>query len=243
MARSEKCECRSPNHGHEVGACSNEATETDRLCKTCHDAAAEEAIQAIPVFASSTELPPGYALRALPGIYTVTGQPTTLLPEHHPFYAIVGRVISEWSHVEHILDETIWGLLGASDEKSQVLAACVTSQIMGVGPRCKAILTLCGALGIDNAISNPFKNIMHNSHDTNEWRNRYVHDYWVMMSEPGKATQFRAMSYRDQRFGFVEISKDEIQKNLEKIRDFQKTATNGRVAVLAAFAALSKKHA
>jgi hypothetical protein len=34
------------------------------------------------------------------------------LPEDHPFYALVGRVASEWAHLEHILDTTIWDLLG-----------------------------------------------------------------------------------------------------------------------------------
>lgn len=73
-----------------------------------------------------------------------------------------------------------------------------------------------------------------------DWRNRYVHDYWVL-SEPGKATQFRAMSYKDQRFGLVEISKDEINETLQKIRKFQERASNLRAPALAAFAALPKK--
>jgi hypothetical protein len=33
------------------------------------------------------------------------------LPEDHPFYALVGRVASEWAHLEHIVDLTIWELL------------------------------------------------------------------------------------------------------------------------------------
>src|SRR5580700_5640440 len=53
------------------------------------------------------------------------------LPEEHPFYSVVGRVASEWSHLEHILDLTIWEIIGIRPE----IAACVTSQILGVNPR------------------------------------------------------------------------------------------------------------
>jgi len=46
----------------------------------------------------------------------VAGTPAALLqppklPEEQPFYALVGGGFLEWSHLEHILDTTIWDLL------------------------------------------------------------------------------------------------------------------------------------
>jgi hypothetical protein len=97
-------------------------------------------------------------------------------------------------------------------------------------------MTLCAARGLSEPIHKPYKALMSESYDTGDWRNRYVHDCWVM-SDPSKATQFRAMSYKDQRFGLVEINKDDVNKTLKKIREFQQRATNLRAAALVAFAA------
>ena len=60
------------------------------------------------------------------------------LPEDHPFYALVGRVASEWAHLEHIIDLTIWKLLDVDDR----LGACLTAQYPGVGHRL-VTMTLC----------------------------------------------------------------------------------------------------
>ncbi len=60
------------------------------------------------------------------------------LPSDHPFYANVGRVASEWAQLEHLLDTVIWAFLQDKDAH----LACITSQVMGFGPRCKAILAL-----------------------------------------------------------------------------------------------------
>jgi hypothetical protein len=170
-----------------------------------------------------------------------SGMPETLrqlptLPDEDPFYALVGRVASEWAHLEHILDTTIWELLGGKTE----LVACVTSQIMGVASRCKAIITLCAVHGLDDdSVQRPFRKLMGDSYDTADWRNRYVHDYWVVEPTKEKASQFRAMSYKDPRFGIVEISKEEINKVLEKIRELQERASKLRSSVRVALVAVA----
>jgi hypothetical protein len=62
----------------------------------------------------------------------------TVAPDGHPIYALVGRVASGWSHVEHTLDEIIWELAGIEPIKG----AAMTAQIMGAYSRFKAILAL-----------------------------------------------------------------------------------------------------
>jgi hypothetical protein len=37
----EKCKCPTEGHGHKAGQCDQLATEPDRMCKPCHDKAAE----------------------------------------------------------------------------------------------------------------------------------------------------------------------------------------------------------
>jgi hypothetical protein len=41
-----KCRCPSETHGHKAGKCDQLATEPDRMCKPCHDSAADEAVNA-----------------------------------------------------------------------------------------------------------------------------------------------------------------------------------------------------
>lgn len=239
---SNKCQCQSSSHDHKPGECTKEAYR-ENLCNECYQ---HELDARATAFRQPDDFLPRRSNRSFEAVMdswwqaTPMGMPATLrlLPEEHPFYALIGRVASEWAHIEHILDTTIWGLFEADHE----LVACVTSQMMGVAPRCKAIITLCVVRGLNESIWKPYRALMSDSYDTGDWRNRYVHDHWVM-SEPGKATQFRAMSYKDQRFGLVEISKDEINKTLGKIREFQERASYLRADVLAAFAALPKKPA
>jgi hypothetical protein len=161
------------------------------------------------------------------------------LPEEHPFYALVGRVASEWSHLEHILDTTIWGLLGTSEE----LTACVTSQIMGVGPRCKAIMTLGFARKVPENTLTPYRKLMGASHTTADWRARFVHDPWYIEAGSEDASQFRAMPYVDMRFGKHDIDKTELEATIQRIRDLQNRASDLRKDVLSAFEALSKNTA
>jgi hypothetical protein len=77
------------------------------------------------------------------GTFSVTGMKATMsvhgpMTPDNPFYANIGRVASEWSHLEHTLDLIVWDLC----DQQPRLTACITAQIMGVGGRCKAILSL-----------------------------------------------------------------------------------------------------
>ena len=167
----------------------------------------------------------------------------TPLPTDHPFYGLVGRVASEWSHLEHILDLVIWDLaswrvggLGAN------VVACITSQIMGVGPRCKAIISL-GRIYLldDKAVLHPFRALMSRSYELADRRARIVHDPWYIDVDLKQPSQFRAMPYSDPHYGQRDITDAEIAKLIEGIRGLQKTAGELRAVVQAALAASTKK--
>lgn len=158
------------------------------------------------------------------------------LPAEHPFYALVGRVASEWAHLEHILDLVIWDLAGwgiASIPNNRL--ATITSQIMGVPPRCKVIIALGRTHNLDyKTYLKPFAVLMNDSYSVADWRARWIHDPWYNdTGSPGAPAQFRAMPYRDQRFGIHEIDQAELDKTLDQIRELQRTAGALRVAVQA----------
>jgi hypothetical protein len=150
------------------------------------------------------------------------------LPDDHPFYNMVGRVASEWSHLEHVLDQIIWDLLlSRTKEWFPVNAlACVTAQIMGVGPRCKAIISLAAHCELNESrVIKPFRSLMGASYQLADQRARIVHDPWYIETGSGAPAQFRAMPYSDPKYGFTEITGTEINNLIEAIRDLQKRAS------------------
>jgi hypothetical protein len=159
------------------------------------------------------------------------------LPDDHPFYGIVGRVASEWSHVEHILDAIIWKLAGTGQNK----AACITSQIMGVGPRCKAIHNLCKLHGLQASTLKKIRALMSDSYPIADLRARVVHDPWYIDTGTESPGQFRAMPYSDPQYGHLDISKMEIEATLIAIHKIRDQATNLRKQIHAEFEALHKR--
>jgi hypothetical protein len=158
------------------------------------------------------------------------------LPENHPFYAAVGRIASEWSHIEHLLDQTIWDLAGINAQ----VGACITSQIMGVGPRCKAIITLGIGCGMSKSLQKKFRTLMSDSYSTAVYRARAVHDPWYA-SLSGKPAQFKAMPYDDPRFGIKDVEQSDLDEDLKKILALQNRANELRVKLAAELAASREK--
>ncbi len=176
------------------------------------------------------------------GEYAVVGYPATFavhapLPKDHPFYAVVGRIASEWSHIEHILDMIIWELARIDPQAG----ACITSAIMGVGPRCRVILTLGAMRGLKEATLKRFKTLMSNSFGVAELRARVVHDPWYIEKSSEQPAQFKAMSYSDKRYGLQDITLAELEDTTAKIQKLQTTASKLRATVLDELAALPKK--
>jgi hypothetical protein len=238
-----QCQCQADHH-HKPGECDKKgSTERENLCDDCYQyllAARAGALQ--PFFTPQPHPSMRWREEAImQNWWPSKNTPLTLekaLPEQDPFYALVGRVASEWAHLEHILDTTIWGLLSIEEK----LGASVTSQIMGVSPRCKAIITLCVARGVNEPTWKPFAKLMSDSFDVSEWRNRFVHDYWAM-PEQGKATQFRAMAFKDKRFGFVDIGKEALNKTIEETKKLQQRASYLHATVVEALKALQEASA
>lgn len=164
-----------------------------------------------------------------------------------PFYALVGRVASEWAHLEHILDLTIYDLANSRVKGSVLPAnvlACIKSQIMGVGPRCKAIILLATPCGLGKEdVVRPFNALMNAAYKPADQRARFVHDPWYMDTESKAPAQFRAMPYSDPLYGYKEITQTEAEQTIDKIRDLQHRASKLRSTVLDALQASAKKRA
>src|SRR5260370_17366071 len=78
--------------------------------------------------------------------YAVGQDQVIIAPADHPIYAKVGKVASDWAHVEHTLDMIIWELSGIEFQKG----AAITAQLMGAFSRFNAILPLLAQPALAN---------------------------------------------------------------------------------------------
>ena len=141
----------------------------------------------------------------------------TPLPEDHPFYPLIGRVVAEWAQLEHVLDLIIWDLT----KGDKIANSCVTGQIMSHFPRFKTILALAEHRGSDEKTLSEIRSLREKMFGVSEKRNRYIHDAWILqtfgegMSEVG---QFQNYSEKNKTFGFSPISEEEILNCIEEIK-------------------------
>lgn len=152
------------------------------------------------------------------GPFTVTGGYAkvlihTPLPAEHPFYALIGHVTSEWSHLEHALDQIIWDLSGIPPH----LGACITGQIMGASPRFLAIIALATAKGIDAAKIEKVRELMNQTFSVQEERNRIIHDPWYLELKTESPGQFKSMPKKDLRYGMADVEQHQIEQLKDRI--------------------------
>lgn len=146
------------------------------------------------------------------GTLSITEAPDTLKahaqvwskpPEEHEIYAKIGRVASNWSHVEHMLDEIIWWL---TDKHDRSRIACLTGQFASTFQRHNAIMALLKSKGV---LSKDLKDRIERERgrcsNTAAKRNRVVHDAWFV-SGGAEIGSFRTWAKEDLKFGINEIS-------------------------------------
>jgi hypothetical protein len=140
-------------------------------------------------------------------------------PANHEIYNLIGRVAAGWSNLEHELDRIIWLLLPTVSAE----AACVTSQLMGATPRYRTIiaqLTLKHRQTLNTAFEKLISRVnklMRDTYNTQDQRNRIIHDAWYFDSARDSAAQFRSWPLKDLRFGINPVDLGDIEKTLVEI--------------------------
>jgi hypothetical protein len=145
------------------------------------------------------------------------------LQGNHPCNALIGRVASEWTHFEHILDEIIWDLAQLPEET----ALCITGHIMGATPRFKMIASLGELVGVSEDLLKKTQKLKSQQYEVAEQRNR-VHDPWFVVEERG-AKNLPPLTTQLKSSGYFAISETEITKTLTEIRKFVTRAVDLQV--------------
>lgn len=135
----------------------------------------------------------------------------TSLAGNHPYLTLIGRVASEWTHFENILDDIIINLSDLPDDT----ALCITRHLMGAAPRFKMIESLGKLRGVPESILKKARKLKSDQFETGEHRNRIVHDPWFVVqvhgSESIETKQLKATGYEP-------VSEKEIYEVIEHIK-------------------------
>ena len=184
--------------------------------------------ETITVVSTATALAAGAA--SAQGVGRAFSRP----PDDHPIYSLVGRVSSEWAHLEHTLDQIIWNL--ASLDAPQ--GACITGQFMSIWPRYNAIRALLVQREErDPAFAKFLKYLKKLGGDTqkpSEDRNRIIHDPWYADTGDGQTAQLRSMPRSDPIYGLLDRDRDEILATLASIERLSQGAQRLRNRIAAA---------
>jgi hypothetical protein len=89
---------------------------------------------------------------------------------------------------------------------------------MGIPARLRAIETLAKLQGLPASLLRRVRSLVRKSHEIGDLRNRMVHDPWFIEAGNASVGQFKSMSYKDQRFGLVDVSRPEVDETLQRIR-------------------------
>lgn len=138
------------------------------------------------------------------------------LPPKNRHYAYIGRIASAWSLLEHDIDTTIAIVAGIIPSK----CACITSQMIGPGPRLRALIALLQFRKVKSKHTGKLTEFMNKAHGLARSRNRVVHDPWYLEGNSRKVYQFESSSASGvPKYGFKPVKKKEVIKLLSDIRE------------------------
>lgn len=135
-----------------------------------------------------------------------------------PFMIALGRLATAWSEYELHLNIYIWEL--ANVEK--IAGSCMTSQMIGPGPRLRCLLSLLELRKAPAEIINAFNSHATKAEKIGRQRNRLIHDPWMLESKTGQINRIEITADKHVRHAFVggEVKEiDELFFKLSKLID------------------------
>lgn len=143
------------------------------------------------------------------------------LPDDHPFYPLIGRIVAEWARLEHELDLIIWELA----ETDRAVNSCMTAQIGSYAARFEVISALAEFRKRRNkAMEKRISALKGKIGSLAKERARYIHDAWFIQSsgdgpnDTNEAGQFSNFSVTHKKFGFLPITEEKLRRFTQDIR-------------------------
>ena len=128
--------------------------------------------------------------------------------------AAIGEVANAWAVLEFQIDLTIWWLM----DTPQMVAACVTAQLMSIHPRLRALQALVNLRGGSRELGTQIASFAGELGGLVESRNRAVHDPRMAMVMKDAVQRLNIPAQRRIKFGFVDETVPDLKKTHDSIK-------------------------
>jgi hypothetical protein len=133
--------------------------------------------------------------------------------ENTNIFVAIAEMAVRWSELEFTINDAIWELMNVE----RGAGACLTSQLIGPGPRIRCLVSLLKLRKAPQASIDAINSLTGDIESLGRQRNRYLHDPIMMRNDTGKLERLEATADRTLKYGFVPISAAEIAKVSDKI--------------------------
>ncbi len=106
-------------------------------------------------------------------------------PKYDPHFAAIGRVAETWAQLEFHIDTAIWEFA----QVEQMFGACITSQLIGVNNRFRALSSLVQARNGSNESVKAIRKFGASLNALQQQRHRAVKDPRHIHSDTGELTR------------------------------------------------------
>lgn len=130
-----------------------------------------------------------------------------------PFLTALGRVATGWAEYEHLVNTMIWDLSNIE----RFAGSCLTSQLIGSGPRFRCLLSLLKIRGAQQEIIGAFNSHSSEAEKIGRQRNRALHDPLLLNYEKGTIARMEITADRNLKHQIVDAEVSELLKLDEKI--------------------------
>lgn len=133
------------------------------------------------------------------------------MPENNTLeahFTAVGKIAAHWALLETLIDMTLWEITSFKDE----LGACLTAQLMGLGPRLNALGAAVSYFDLSKKLREDLEAFGKKTMGAGEQRNRAVHDPWLLDKETGEQKKIRITAKKALTFKTVTVSIDELHR-------------------------------
>jgi hypothetical protein len=126
--------------------------------------------------------------------------------EFEPYYRVIGELAVTWAEFETHLNLAIWELANVS----KMAGTCMTSQLIGPGPRFCCFVALLNLRETPSKIVGNVNALSQRAESVGRQRNRYLHDAIVLNLDNRAMYRMETTADRTVRHGMIPVSVDEI---------------------------------
>jgi hypothetical protein len=165
----------------------------------------------------------------------VASNPLVPLPDWYrasdfdPYCTEVGRLTAMWALLERAIDNLIWELLNVEAHKG----ACLTAQMIGPGPRIRALQALIEETGASDELRSGFQMFGKLASELGGKRNRYSHDTVTVGIPSGLIRRHEITADKKLRSKELKVEIDAIRKLWIEIQAASEQLRSLRFALIA----------